>query len=250
MVMAVSQISEHPDAFTVLEQLDNAQDKQQLIDIFDRYLRDIGLTTFIFAEIANLDMPFGKNLVFGTSSPSYLKKYWHDGNMYHDPLIRALLRANSPIQYSTVNDVTNMDRNDRKTMDLRRDQGIFDGYAFPLKGRLNRFTTVGVHGNVDHLSYCDIAILEMLIQGLYRRATYLHPLPKHLSEEKSAGLTNRERECLTWAAKGKTNWDISQILLITERTVQYHIQNARKKLGADSRLQAVVLAVKTLKIVL
>jgi len=63
-------------------------------------------------------------------------------------------------------------------------------------------------------------------------------------------LTDRERECLTWVSKGKTNWDISQILMITERTVQYHVENAREKLGVDTRLQAVVAAARLLEIVL
>jgi DNA-binding CsgD family transcriptional regulator len=55
-------------------------------------------------------------------------------------------------------------------------------------------------------------------------------------------LTQRERECLTWVAAGKTAWEISTILHISERTVVAHTENAKRKLGAKTLPQAVALA--------
>lgn len=52
-------------------------------------------------------------------------------------------------------------------------------------------------------------------------------------------LSARERDCLALAAEGKTNWEISVILGISEATVRFHIDNARRKLGAVNRAQAV-----------
>jgi DNA-binding CsgD family transcriptional regulator len=56
-------------------------------------------------------------------------------------------------------------------------------------------------------------------------------------------LTEREREVLNWVARGKSAWEIGQILHITKRTVDEHVQNARRKLGASNRTEAVTLAV-------
>lgn len=56
-------------------------------------------------------------------------------------------------------------------------------------------------------------------------------------------LTPRERDCLTWAAKGKTNIAIGEQLGIGSRTVKFHIVNAMRKLGADSRSEAIALAI-------
>jgi DNA-binding CsgD family transcriptional regulator len=56
-------------------------------------------------------------------------------------------------------------------------------------------------------------------------------------------LTPRERECLQWVAAGKTDWEISQILSISEQTVHGYVQNALAKLGARTRAQAVALAI-------
>jgi DNA-binding CsgD family transcriptional regulator len=55
-------------------------------------------------------------------------------------------------------------------------------------------------------------------------------------------LTDREAETLTWAARGKTSVEIGAILGLTKRTVDFHIDNARLKLDASSRMHAAVKA--------
>ena len=51
-------------------------------------------------------------------------------------------------------------------------------------------------------------------------------------------------ECLKWAADGKTEWEISGILSISEHTADKHLANARRKLGAANRAQAVANAIR------
>ena len=55
-------------------------------------------------------------------------------------------------------------------------------------------------------------------------------------------LNDREVETLTWAARGKTSSEIAQILGLTKRTVDFHIDNARAKLGSATRTEAVLKA--------
>jgi len=55
-------------------------------------------------------------------------------------------------------------------------------------------------------------------------------------------LNDREVEALTWVARGKTSAEIAQILGLTKRTIDFHIDNARAKLGAATRTQAVIKA--------
>ncbi|MBO1113660.1 helix-turn-helix domain-containing protein [Bordetella petrii] len=55
-------------------------------------------------------------------------------------------------------------------------------------------------------------------------------------------LSNRERDCLHWSALGKTSWEISVILGVSERTVNFHIGNACSKLGVYNRRAAVAVA--------
>jgi LuxR family transcriptional regulator, quorum-sensing system regulator BjaR1 len=56
-------------------------------------------------------------------------------------------------------------------------------------------------------------------------------------------LTERQREVLEWIARGKSAWEIAQILQITKRTVDEHVQAACRRLGAANRTHAVVLAI-------
>jgi DNA-binding CsgD family transcriptional regulator len=55
-------------------------------------------------------------------------------------------------------------------------------------------------------------------------------------------LSERERECLTWVAAGKNDWEIGMILGVSNKTVNCHVERAKHKLGAVTRMQAVVKA--------
>ena len=57
-------------------------------------------------------------------------------------------------------------------------------------------------------------------------------------------LTPREKECLQWAAFGKSEWEVSQILGISEHTAEKHLLNAKTKLGASNRVHAVAEAIR------
>lgn len=54
-----------------------------------------------------------------------------------------------------------------------------------------------------------------------------------------ANLTRREAQCLKWAALGKTDVEIAQIVHISMTTVRFHIRNAAAKLGVRGRSQAI-----------
>jgi DNA-binding response OmpR family regulator len=55
-------------------------------------------------------------------------------------------------------------------------------------------------------------------------------------------LREREVETLTWAARGKTFEEIGTILSLSRRTVEFHLDNARRKLGVATRTQALIKA--------
>ena len=57
-------------------------------------------------------------------------------------------------------------------------------------------------------------------------------------------LSMREKEVLKWLKMGKSSWDISIILDISERTVNFHITNIMNKLDAMTRTQAVAISIE------
>jgi len=58
----------------------------------------------------------------------------------------------------------------------------------------------------------------------------------------SANLTDREIETLTWSARGKTSYEIAEILGFSKRTIDFHIDSAIRKLGVATRIEAAVKA--------
>jgi DNA-binding NarL/FixJ family response regulator len=68
-------------------------------------------------------------------------------------------------------------------------------------------------------------------------------LPAEFSIE--LGLTTREGEVLSWLSKGKTNRDIAQILGLSPRTVDKHLEQIYAKLGVENRTAAAAIATRT-----
>ena len=68
-------------------------------------------------------------------------------------------------------------------------------------------------------------------------------MPAEFSSE--LGLTTREGEVLSWLSKGKTNRDIAQILGLSPRTVDKHLEQIYAKLGVENRTAAAAIATNT-----
>lgn len=131
--------------------------------------------------------------------------------------------------------------------------GFGTGVIFPVHGPAGQWTALTLikkDGGVD----AERAILSAMAEA-HLLAVYAHeagarilrrrmrsevpvsqPLPGH-------ALSTRERECLVLAASGKTAVEIGKLLSITERTVGFHLGNARQKLGTESSQHAVIRAV-------
>jgi DNA-binding NarL/FixJ family response regulator len=82
----------------------------------------------------------------------------------------------------------------------------------------------------------DFDILETIIKAR------LVGIARNESWPKLAMLNEREIEVLTWVARGKTSGQIAQTLRLTKRTIDFHLDNARMKLGAATRTEAAIKA--------
>lgn len=70
-------------------------------------------------------------------------------------------------------------------------------------------------------------------------------LPQLIKQGPLNRLSVRESEVLKWTAEGKTASDIGMILNLTTRTVNFHISSAIRKMGANNKTSAVVIATKS-----
>ncbi len=56
-------------------------------------------------------------------------------------------------------------------------------------------------------------------------------------------LSDRERECLSWSSAGKTAWEVGGILGLSEWTVVYHIEKAKRKFGLKRKRETIAQAI-------
>ena len=93
-----------------------------------------------------------------------------------------------------------------------------------------------------HLGFGDRAFTAAEAQGVHMAGLLLTERLLQLgrpAEEPPVRLTARERDAMAFAADGKSDWEISAILGVSEATARFHVDNARRKLGAVNRTQAV-----------
>jgi len=83
----------------------------------------------------------------------------------------------------------------------------------------------------------DFERLVLIINARLAGVARTKLLPKHMK------LNDREVEVLTWAARGKKSAEIARKLRLSKRTIDFHIDNARSKLRAATRTEAVIKAV-------
>lgn len=119
--------------------------------------------------------------------------------------------------------------------------GLKTGYTHGLKvpGE-NRGSFFSIAGESVEAHPRTTAILTYLVPHLH------HALNRVLNRNKrnNEPLSSREREILQWVTCGKSTWDISVILDISERTVNFHINNIKDKLNAVNRSHALAIAVE------
>ncbi|HIS37853.1 TPA: response regulator transcription factor [Candidatus Scatousia excrementigallinarum] len=87
------------------------------------------------------------------------------------------------------------------------------------------------------------------MEAVLRRVNWQKPVEKKsdlpYNTEKRPVLTSREKEVIALAAKGKSNKEIAEKLVLREVTVKSHLNNIFKKLKVTNRTQAVLLAMQT-----
>jgi DNA-binding NarL/FixJ family response regulator len=83
----------------------------------------------------------------------------------------------------------------------------------------------------------DFEILDTIIRARLAKVARTETWSREID------LSDREVECLTWAARGKSSAEIAQIIGTSKRNVDFHIETACRKLNVATRVQAAVKAV-------
>jgi LuxR family transcriptional activator of bioluminescence operon len=117
--------------------------------------------------------------------------------------------------------------------------GIHQGLSLPIHGPNHDFACLALHQCRNETTLANYTQLQY--EWLSATQVFYHHIRRILDiSQLTTGfqLTRREEQCLTFTAKSWRVEQIAKTLKISPRTVNFHIQNANKKLGANNKYQA------------
>jgi len=178
--------------------------------------------------------------IVNVSFPSdWMALYAEKGYATIDPLVIAHFQQFTPQLWSEVFRAATQPRQKKfikHAMEFDLSQGITLGSPVPHSRTASIFSFAG-KDMAEHVRHT--ALLKLLLPHLH---SALMRIPVPLQKSIDAQLSVREREIMQWLKEGKTNWEISRILHISERTVNFHVHNILVKLDVSNRSHAVAVA--------
>ncbi|PBP47708.1 LuxR family transcriptional regulator [Pseudomonas syringae] len=181
------------------------------------------------------------NQIIPTYPLDWLRYYEDQNFILVDPILKHCRRHFVPLFWGAARRRAS-DRS-KEFWAARERYDLSQGVSIPLRcremlGSFNVAHQVASNGELSDEISVTLGALFMLIPFL------LEGSQRHLKGPGAqfCSLTLRETEVLKWSGAGKTTWEISRILGCSERTINFHIANASRKLGASNRLQAVGVA--------
>jgi DNA-binding CsgD family transcriptional regulator len=183
---------------------------------------------------------------FITTYPeAWANRYFERGYVNVDPVVAATVRGVTPFNWSTLFAGRSPEPDQHIVINEAREFRINNGLTVPMRGpdrALAEFSVTTGRSSREfdelwlrhrhYLSAFSYYLHETVLRDLYRPPT-----------QAVVQLSPRERECLLWTAKGKTAWEISEILSISQDTVVQYLKSAQRKFGVYKKTHAVVKAI-------
>jgi len=159
-----------------------------------------------------------------------------------DPVHRACQMTAVGFAWSQLPNMIPLTRMDRAVLDAAARQGLGNGFTVPahvpgeVNGSCSFATARGKPLKAEHLAVAQLvgAFAFEAARRLVKRDE------KRLADP--ARFSDRERDCLIWVARGKSDSEIATILGISPETVHQYVKQARANYDAVSRSQLVAHA--------
>lgn len=229
----------------LVELLHKAESIEEVHAVCARLTQELGFDFFLYG--ARFPTSFVKPTSVIISGYPEVWNPWYRERQYEriDPIIRHCAQHITPLSWDSLHKADG-DESARVFMSEARDLGLRCGVSFPLHGSYGEKILFSLAaGSEGRAARRAVENARPFVPSLL---AHIHETIRHLLDDPAVvapeiQLSLREKECLLWSAEGKTAWEISQILHISERTVVFHLQNAADKLGVINRQQAVARAI-------
>lgn len=180
------------------------------------------------------------HVLFGQAYQAWDDHYLSQGYLEKDPSVRRLFLSPNCFAWSDapIERLTGMHRQMREDA---VEHGLSNGFVVPVHGEDGdlygiRLMSPEIKFDPDARNLLNVMATLYCVIGV-ERMSMVRPESKSDSP-----LSRREAECLGWVSEGKSDWDISEILQISQWTVHEHIERAKSKIGVRSRTKAAVVA--------
>jgi LuxR family quorum sensing-dependent transcriptional regulator len=224
-------------ALKLVRHLERAEREELLRCSFQHFVESIGFSSFTCAKIASSRELDASRILTTTRPAGFLETYLARGYSKHDPMLREVVVSQRPVQWSEVARRRSLTRAERDVLRHAARFGLEDGFAVPVRDAGGFIGLINIAGPPVDLDEETRALLILVAPYVYQRLCGLKDAAR-----RSPGLTAREAEVLSWIAEGKSDWQIGKILGISRKTVNYHIENVKRKFGVASRIQALMAA--------
>jgi LuxR family transcriptional activator of conjugal transfer of Ti plasmids len=179
--------------------------------------------------------------------PRWTERYLGEHYERIDPVIALAHTQTDPFDWGLGTDRFELTELQQRLFDEASQFGICCGFTIPIQDGRGPVAAVTFASDSRQQVFQRIVednerVLQLMAIDLHahaRRKLWRDPILNGVR------LSPRELECLQWAAKGKSAWVIGQILKISRRTVAFHLDNARAKLGVQNLRQAIALLAST-----
>lgn len=222
-----------------IQYLLNAETDVALFAELCRTGRELGFDYCAYGMRMPLPVSRPKFILLNNYSPSWQQRYADNHYIGIDPTVAHGMRSVMPLVWSN-----NVFANCQPFWEDARGHGLNIGWSqscYNARGVGGLLTLARSHDNLSLRELRDTAA-KMSWMAHVAHEGLSNLLIAKLMPEATAKLTIREIEVLKWTADGKTSGEVSEIMHISERTVNFHVNNALVKLDATNKTAAAVKA--------
>ena len=232
----------------VIEKCLEVSSPAELLSLLEKRAADVGARYVTYLGAALPSVPRNpQRLPFHLSNypKEWVLRYFRERYLDTDPVVISAIARRLPFAWDDgPGSRSRLLPKQRKMMSEASEFGIRFGYTAPVRGPNGELALLTLAWDDAEVFRKAIAAQRdrLLLTAIFAHEAVARLLPKTAPISANT-LTNAEKECLLWAARGKSSWETAQILGRSESTINFHLKNASEKLQAANKCHAVVKAV-------
>jgi len=231
------------DTIGELQRLDRARTAAEVCAELMHALKDVGVDSILATAInPERETPSQrrKNIILNDWPAEWLAIYASRDYIYEDPVCAGLHGEYGAVKWADAFGAAAQDRRSCEIADGAR--------AFDLRAGVTlNFPTAGAGAALlslagAHFDYEAADTGRMALIGQYAISKAICLSSENQTSPQAARLTRREHDILLWVCEGKTDWEISRILGISQHSADKYARRLKEKLNASTRTHLVAQA--------